>query len=147
MLDEEEAESISFALYQKMCEWEILGKFIYVWVFTIFQWNCLARSINIDPLALHNLTPGSDSIKVKYDKTKKDKRGVKCTQKYKVANPCDLWINFHFALACWMCLESDRFNATEKLFLSEGAKVGSASHIYSTQLSSLLKDKVEQVRE
>ena len=85
---------------------------------------------------------------MKYDKTKKDKRGVKCTQKiYIFANPCDPQINCHFALACWMCLESDRSNATEKLFLSEGAKVGSASHIYSTQLSSLLKDKVEQVRE
>ena len=57
MLDEEEAEPIPFALYIKICKWEILGKFIYVWVFTVFQWNCLARSINIDPLALHNLTP------------------------------------------------------------------------------------------
>ena len=84
---------------------------------------------------------------MKYDETKKDKSGVKCTQKNIFANPYDARINFHLALACWMCLESDRFNATEKLFLSEGAKVGSASHIYSTQLSSLLKDKVEQVRE
>ena len=81
MLDKEEAEPISFALYQKICEWALSGKFIYVWVFTVFQWNCLARAINIDPLALHNLSPGSDSIKIKYDETKADKRGVNCTQK------------------------------------------------------------------
>lgn len=146
MLDEEEAEPIPFALYIKICEWAILAKSTYVWVFTVFQWNCLARSINIDPLALHNFTPGSDSIKVKYDETKKDKRGVNCTHKNIFANPHDPRISFHLALACWMCLESDRFNVTEKLFLSEGAKVGCASHIYSSQLSTLLKDKTEQVR-
>ena len=83
MLDEEEADSIPFELYIKICEWVILGEFFYVWVFTILQRNFRARSINIESPVLNNRTPGSDSIKVKKKPDQKQQDGSKVyTKKY-----------------------------------------------------------------
>lgn len=70
--DEHEADPISWTLYQLICGWALKRGNIFVWVWTVLQWNCMARSISIDPLGLHNFTLGDDNIKVKYDSSKSD---------------------------------------------------------------------------
>jgi hypothetical protein len=54
MLDEQEADPITWSLFRKILQRALDGKNIYLWVFSILQWNCMARSINIGVLALHS---------------------------------------------------------------------------------------------
>ena len=100
LLDEQESDPLPFALYVKIAHWSLVSMNIFVWVFTVLQWNCLGRSISIDPLSLHNFSPGGDSIKVTYDQSKKDKEGRRVTPKNVYANPFDPRISVHFALCC-----------------------------------------------
>ena len=55
-LDEEDADPINFALYEHICGWFVEDNDLYSWAFTVSQWNCMARSINIDPLGFHNIS-------------------------------------------------------------------------------------------
>ena len=81
-MDDSEADPIPFALYRKICEWCVTSENnIFVWVWTILQWNCMARSINIEPLSFHNFGVAADCLKVKYDQTKANKEGDRCTWK------------------------------------------------------------------
>ncbi|KAI2489681.1 hypothetical protein MHU86_24909 [Fragilaria crotonensis] len=54
-MDEKSADPISFSLFRMILTWAIERGNIFVWVWTILQWNLMARSISIDPLALHNI--------------------------------------------------------------------------------------------
>ena len=68
-----DANPFSFSLYHCVCVWLFNHGYIFGWFFLVCQWNCMARSINIDGLSLNHLQMGaSDSIVVKFDKTKKD---------------------------------------------------------------------------
>jgi hypothetical protein len=53
MLDEQEADPITWMLFQKILQRALERKNIYLWVFSILQWNCMARSINIGVLPLY----------------------------------------------------------------------------------------------
>jgi hypothetical protein len=53
MLDKQEADRITWSLSQKILQWAFDRKNIYLWVFSILQWNCMTCSINIGVLALH----------------------------------------------------------------------------------------------
>ena len=63
MMDESEADPFSWSLYKLILQWTIEDGDVYVWIFTILQWNCMARSINIGELAYHIFLMGEDSIK------------------------------------------------------------------------------------
>ena len=64
-LDEEDADPITFPLYEHMCNWFIEDNDVLSWAFTVTQWNCMARSINIDPLGFHNMSQSQmDAIRV-----------------------------------------------------------------------------------
>ena len=78
---EQEADPITFPLYREICRKAIATGNIFLWVFTVCQWNCMARSINIDNLRFNCLSLGKDSLVVKYWDTKKDKKGEKHPQK------------------------------------------------------------------
>ena len=54
----------------------------------------MARSISIDHIGFTNMKRGTDSIIVKYDETKSDKTGERCTNKNVYANPADPSICF-----------------------------------------------------
>ena len=54
--------------------WALEDNNIYVWVWSILQWNLMGRSISIDPLAFHNISVGEDNIIIKHDSTKADKK-------------------------------------------------------------------------
>ena len=67
----------------------------------------MARSISIDALGFHNLSRGVDSIRVKYDDSKSDKAGEKCTQKNCYGNPFDGNICFFLAMGCYCALQPE----------------------------------------
>jgi hypothetical protein len=100
----------------------------------------------IDPLGFHNLRPGPDSIVAEYDSSKADQEGAKVTPKNCYANPFDPRVSFHLTIGCWLCINQEVFATTEKLFISNGCKVGSTALRYSTTLLELLNDKIELIR-
>jgi hypothetical protein len=89
MLDEQEADPISWGLFRKILQWAVERKNIHLWVFSILQWNCMARSINIGVLALHCFRVGEDNVKVRHDKSKSDQSGEKVGDKHVHDNPFD----------------------------------------------------------
>jgi hypothetical protein len=138
MLDEQEANPILQTLFRLILQWALAQKNIFIWVYTILQWNCMARSINIGSLALHCFTPGEDNnIKVKYDKTKSDQTGEKVHEKHCYGNPFDPLVSMFLALGVWFCLESSHFEDSEFLFQDKNTNAGAASSRYCSQLTEL----------
>ena len=72
-VDEKSADPISYSLFRLILKWAIETGNIFVWVWTILQWNLMARSISIDPLVLHNITISEDLFVFCHDSTKSDK--------------------------------------------------------------------------
>ena len=111
-----------------MCKWALEENNVYVWVFSLLQWNLMARSINVNPLALHNMKHGqSDSIEIVPYSTKSDQTGEFVTMKNVYGNPKEPTFNAFLALAVWVSLNSVWIQKSEKLFLKSGAKYGTAS--------------------
>ena len=54
----------------------------------------MARSVLIDHIGFTNMKRGTESIIVKYNETKSDKTGKRCTNKNVYANPTDPSICF-----------------------------------------------------
>ena len=80
-VDEKSADPITYSLFRTILTWAVEQKNILVWVWTILQWNLMARSISIDPLALHNFGLSEDHFVVHHDSTKTDKEGDKVQNK------------------------------------------------------------------
>jgi hypothetical protein len=139
MLDEQEADPISWTLFRKILQWALDRKNIYLWVFSILQWNCMARSINIGVLALHCFRVGEDCMVVRYDKSKADQTGEKVSDKHVYDNPFDPLVSVFLALGVWFSLESARFEHTESLFQEDENEDNAASQRYCSQLTELFK--------
>lgn len=139
---EQEADPITFPLYRKICSEAVRRGLIFLWAFTVLQWNCMARSINIDNLQFNCFALGADSIIIQYWDTKKDKTGENTSPKNCYANPFEWNICPFTALGCYLCLMDEVFVDGENtnIFLGRGAKVGSASHKYCLQLMKLFDD-------
>ena len=73
-VDENAADAIPFSLYRLLLKWALDEGNIFVWVWSILQWNLMGRSISIDPLAFHNISLGEDNIIILHDSTKVDKK-------------------------------------------------------------------------
>jgi len=136
-LNEEEADAIPFDLFICILTWALESNNIFVWVFTILQWNFIARSIDIGVLSLRNIRMGVDCLICKYDKSKADQTGERCHDKHFYSNPfmpvCDVF----GALGVFLSLERDRFSSTDYLFKYEGTTDKSASARYCSQLRQL----------
>ena len=92
--EENDAEPISSTLFTMMCMWAVQENNIFVWVFSLMQWNLMARSINVDPLCFHNMKRGQvDSIEILPDKTKSDQEGEFVTMKNVYGNPLKPFVN------------------------------------------------------
>ena len=103
-LDERSADPITFFAFSEDLDvgaW--VGEYyLCMWVWTILQWNLMARSISIDPLALHNiLSVSEDHFVFKHDSIKSDKKSVKLHKKSAYCNPLDptvcvgvLWVSW-----------------------------------------------------
>ena len=144
---EKEADPISFPLYRHICQTALTEGDIFVWCFTIMQWNCIARSINIGNLRFNCLSVGQDSCVVKYWDTKKDKTGEKTCPKNCYANPKDPSICFFTSLACYLAINNETYTGKDTIFLASDTKETSAAQKYCRKLSMFLKKMTLTVKE
>ena len=82
ILQESGSHPISVNLYKLILEWSISKSDVFVWFWTLCQWNNMAQCSNIDPLGSHNYSLGMDFIICKYDDSKMYKMGTICQKIY-----------------------------------------------------------------
>jgi hypothetical protein len=82
---------------------------IFVWVWTILQWNLMARSISIDPLAHHNIGVSEDHFVIRHDSTKSDKEADKIHNKTVYCNPLDHILCRGVSLGVWLAVHDIHF--------------------------------------
>ena len=132
LVDEKATDPITLPLYHLLLKWSLEANNTTVWVWTLLQWNCIARSISIDPLAFHNMRLGSDSIILKYDETKADKEADKLSERNLYANPHDFSQCVFTGLGIHCALNQDKLSVTELLFAKPTTKPGTAAGAYQT---------------
>lgn len=130
MIDEEEADPITHTLFKLLLHWAIKSNNIFVWFWSIVQWNCMARGTSVDPLGFYNTSLGTYLIRVKYDNSKTKKSGDRLSIKNIYANPFDYSQCFHLGLRVYCCIFSNKLSASEKLFIKQGTKGRTASNRY-----------------
>lgn len=138
-VEEYSTDPIPIAVYRLLLRWSIETNNIYSWIWTLLQWNCMARSASIDCLSFHNFSLGQDSIVVKYDETKADKAGEKLSEKNIYSNPLDWQMCTWLAFGIYCSLFSGNLTISERLFLKRGTKEGTASSKYHEQILGLVK--------
>jgi hypothetical protein len=144
-LDEQEADPISWSLFKLLLRWALDTCNVFVWTYSIIQWNCMARSINIGTIGFHNFRAGEDHIVCLYDDTKADQTGQKVTDKHIYANPFEPMVCPFLGLAVFFSLESLHFNETEKFFQLDGQGTA-ASQRYCGQLAELFKQNAQNLK-
>lgn len=146
MVEETSADPITETLYKLLLKWSLDGNNVFVWFWTIAQWNFMARSASIDPLAFHNFSNGSDSIIGKYDDSKADKSGERLSEKNIYANPLDWRMCFWTGFGVWCCLSNQQLLKSERLFIETNVKEGSASTKYCEQLASIIQQHIDELK-
>jgi hypothetical protein len=102
------------------------------------MWNLMARSINVDCIALHSIKQGmSDSITFKYDETKMDKTGEFVQEKNCYSNPFSPTVCIFTALGCYLSINSEKLEKTELLFLKPDRKGKTAAQNFARQISAI----------
>jgi len=119
-LNEEEADAIPFDLFLHILNWALGANNVFVWVFSILQWNFIARSIDIGVIGLRNFRAGIDNLICRYDKSKADQYGERCHDKHFYSNPVMPVCDIFGALGVWLSIERERFRTSDGLFKSEG---------------------------
>jgi hypothetical protein len=138
-LDEQEADLISWSLFKLILSWALDTFNTFVWTYSILQWNCMVRLVNIGSLRFHNFRAGEDHIVCCYDDTKSDQTGKnKCTDKHIYSNLLEPTFCSFIVLAIFFSLESLHLLETEKLFQSDG-QTTAASKRYCGQPPELFK--------
>ena len=136
-VDEREADPISWALFRIILGWALTENNVFVWVFSLLQWSCMARSINIGVLSFHNFRLGEDNIVCRYDKHKSDQTGETAHDKHLFGNPFDGLVNLYLGLGVWFSVEAAQFANSEDLFKRGDTNAAAASHRYCAQLAEL----------
>ena len=147
-MDEQEADPINIELYEKLCVWAIEEGSIMVWVFTIMQWNCMGRCVNVAPLGFRNLknNEAPDSIVIEYDDNKNDKTGENISPKNCYANPLKPDICMFLALGCYLCVNRDMFDrADDKIFRKNGSDK-SSTDTYCKALKKVIHAKESRLQ-
>ena len=100
----------------------------------------MGRSINVAPIGFHNLSRdlGEDTIVIKYDRNKCDKKGDKTSPKNCYANPFDALLNLFLALGCYICLNQDKYDHDKDIIFLKNGKDRSASDTYCKALKELV---------
>ena len=132
-------DPIPIAVYRLLLQWSVETNNIFSWLWTLLQWNCMARSASIDCLCFHNFSLGQDSIIIKYDESKADKAGEKLSEKNLYSNPLEWTMCSWLAFGIYCSLMSDNLCESERLFLKKGTKEGTASWKYHEQILGLVK--------
>ena len=134
-------------LFQLILKWAIEEGQILVWVYSLLQWNCMARSKNIGELAYHNFRTGDDYIKIRYDKTKADQSGEKVKDKHIYANPFNPLVCPVLSLGIWFALESKHLGSITSVFGTEKTEVGAPSKNYTCAISAIMQRHKDHVAE
>jgi hypothetical protein len=145
-VDEMAADPIPMSLYKLIADWAIYENNIFVWVWTVAQWNFMARSASVDPLAFHNFSLGADSIIGKYDESKSDKAGERLSEKNIYANPTNWKICFWTAFGIWCSLQEESLVPDERLFHMSRSKEGTAATKYCEQLVGIIEPYTQEVQ-
>ena len=138
-IDEEEADPISFDLYQMIAFWFLCSGNIFAWFFLLCCWNFMARTINVDNFSFRNLTSGTDSIKVKYFRTKADQDGKKCQHKNIYANPFNPRVCFFTGMGIYCAVNASILGTRFTFFLKINTLAGTASSSFCRFLTALTK--------
>jgi hypothetical protein len=86
----------------------------------------MARSVSIDPLALHNIAISEDHFVVRHVATKSGKEGEKTYNKAVLCNPLDPFLCPGVSLGVWLSLNQNTFqDDSERIFIRH---IGSAAH-------------------
>ena len=146
--DEKAADPINASLFKCICEWALDSHNIFVWAFSLVQWHVMGRSINVAPIGFHNFSRslGEDTIVIKYDDNKADKKGVKTSPKNCYANPFDATVNLFLALGCYLCLNQDKYEDDKDIIFVKNGKDRSASDTYCKALREIVNSSEERKR-
>ena len=146
-VEENAADPISFPFMQTICQHAVAFGMITIWVFTLLQWNCMARSINIGMLTFQCFSVGIDSIVINFDSTKADQTGEKTTPKNCYANPTNFLVCMTTALGCYFAINDEKFGKGRiHLFKSTKSDDDStAGHNYCDSLLKLFKKMGDNV--
>ena len=118
---------------------------ILIWLFSVLQWNCMARSMNIGALAYQNFQTGDNYIKIRYDKTKSDQAGEKDRDKHVYANLFNPLSCPILSLGVWFSLYLTWLGKNASLFGSSNTEEEAPSNRYVSLLTLLLKANIETV--
>ena len=100
----------------------------------------MARTINVDSFSFRNLTLGTDSIKVKYFRTKADQEGKKCQHKNIYANPFNPKVCFFTGMGIYCAVHASILGTRNTFFLKVNTLAGTASSSFCRFLSALCKE-------
>ena len=143
MVEDFDADEMTYELYRLLSGYFIKKGDFFMWSFLITQWNCMARSINIDNLGFRNVQRGGDCFTCKYDYTKKDQSGENCSNKNIFANPQDPQVCFALSLGCHLSVNSTSLALREGIFLNKGTAVGSTAKIFCERLQIIISEREE----
>ena len=145
-LEEMEADPIPIGLFVLICRWAVKQGNVMMWVWTVLQWNLLARSVNVEPLCFHHFKVFQDSIQVKYDSNKSDKSGENTTTKHLYANPTDPFVCCYLSFGIFLCLNASRYADSELIFRRTGTEKDRVASVnYCSQLKQIMKQKSDIV--
>ena len=137
-VEEKEADPITFSLYVNICQYAIEVGDLFLWAYTVCQWNCMARSINMDNLSFSQFSLGMDSVIIEYFDNKADQAGEKTVPKNCYANPFNMSICIFTALGCYFSVQEEVWDSgRDTIFRCKGAKPGTAAHNYNSKLKKL----------
>ena len=127
-----------FALYVALCTWFVERGDVFSWCYLVLVWNCMGRSASVDPLGLHNLKLGTDSIVITYDDSKMDSTGERLHPKNCYSNPYCPQISTFLALGIWIMLYPEQYDSSDSLFLKEDSIIGTATKRFAARLRTLV---------
>ena len=145
-VDEQEADPIPMSPFALMCRWAVGEGNIFVWAWSILQWNLMGRSVNVEPLNLRNIKVYEDHIQFLYTTNKCDKAGEKVTTKNVYANRMNPFICSFLSLGIYVSLNAERFKVSEYLFRKTTAEEDKlASSGYCSQLKEMFNRHGQEV--
>ena len=66
-LEQSEADAISLELFLFMCQSELQSGDSFMWLFSLMQWSCIARSQNIDHLRFCHVSVKGGAMVIEFD--------------------------------------------------------------------------------
>ena len=109
---------------------------------TVAQWNCMCRSVNINVLQFHCMKLFGDSTRYEFAKTKMDSKGKKMNPKHVYGNPLQPAINHDLVMALHMASHSELDEGDNCIFRGAGANT-----TYDSKLKKILADHPDVVKQ